>query len=179
MSSFKLTRKQRLALLMQLKSTHNAEVYRRTLALLCLDMGCALVKVASLLHVERHSIQRWILRYKKSRKPSSLLHQMGQGRPSLCTGKVRALLRLTLNHSPLRYGYHTANWTVPLLWDYLTNHDAIEISQRTVRRQLNSLGFVWKRFRYILNPDPDGEKKTAYYYDYQTFSGAKRCFGGR
>jgi hypothetical protein len=35
------------------------------------------------------------------------------------------------------------------------------LSDETIRRELQRLGYVWKRGRYELEPDPEEEKKTA------------------
>ena len=36
----------------------------------------------------------------------------------------------------------------------------VSVTPRTVRRVLQTLGYAWKRPRYLLAPDPDAEKKT-------------------
>ena len=50
--------------------------------------------------------------------------------------------------------------TVPLLQAHLQRCGGRRLSEDTIRRQLDRLGYVWKRFRYVLPPDPEREKKT-------------------
>ena len=52
------------------------------------------------------------------------------------------------------------NWTVPLLRAYFHDQADCWLSEDTIRRQLQRLGYVWKRYRYVLPPDPEREKKT-------------------
>ena len=51
------------------------------------------------------------------------------------------------------------NWTVPLLREYLYDRTSLWLSEDTIRRRLQRLGYVWKRYRYVLPPDPEREKK--------------------
>jgi transposase len=57
-------------------------------------------------------------------------------------------------------GYLGMNWTVPLLQEYLYDQAGCWLSEDSIRRQLQRLGYVWKRYRYVLPPDPEREKKT-------------------
>jgi hypothetical protein len=57
-------------------------------------------------------------------------------------------------------GYDAVNWTVPLLQEHLRTCAGRWLSDDTIRRELDRLGYTWKRFRYVLPPDPEREKKT-------------------
>jgi transposase len=59
---------------------------------------------------------------------------------------------------PERCGYHATHWTVPLLQDQVRLNLGIQCSQVTIWRCLHRLGYVWKRPRYVLVPDPQREK---------------------
>ena len=61
---------------------------------------------------------------------------------------------------PDQLGYLAVNWTVPLLQDHLERACSTRFSDDTIRRALHHLGYVWKRYRYVLDEDPDLEKKT-------------------
>lgn len=74
---------------------------------------------------------------------------------------MRALLRAALGQRPDAAGYPAMNWTVPLLRDYLGRRGGRWLSPDTIRRELDRIGYVWKRFRYVLPADPEAEKKTA------------------
>jgi hypothetical protein len=51
------------------------------------------------------------------------------------------------------------NWTVPLLQEHLSRCTDRWLSDDTIRRELDRLGYVWKRFRSVLPPDSRREKK--------------------
>jgi transposase len=44
----------------------------------------------------------------------------------------------------------------------LASWDGSWLAQDTIRRQLHQLGYVWKRTRYVLPADPEGEKKNGH-----------------
>jgi hypothetical protein len=56
-------------------------------------------------------------------------------------------------------GYPGPNWTIPLLQAYVERCSGQRLSDDTIRRQMRRLDDVWKRFRYVLPPDPEREKK--------------------
>ena len=58
MTKLTLTKKQRRQLERQLKNTHDARLYRRTLAVLEYDRGKSIVEIARTLRVNRRSIYR-------------------------------------------------------------------------------------------------------------------------
>jgi transposase len=84
----------------------------------------------------------------------------GVGRPSLWTEELQALLLTCMQQRPTDLGYAGVSWTVPLLQEQLYRCSGQWLSDDTIRRQLDRLGYVWKRFRYVLPPDPEREKKT-------------------
>ena len=64
-----------------------------------------------------------------------------------------AVLRSAVERPPGDWGYDELEWTVNLLRQHLARWDGRWWSDRTVRRQLHPLGYVWKRPRYVLQPD--------------------------
>lgn len=160
MSEIRLTVAQREALRACLDDPPSTGFYRRAVSLLALDAGQPVVAVAELLGVTRQSIYNWVQAYQQSPRPQTLGDHFGGGRPSLWTEQRQALLEEGLQHRPDELGYIGMNWTVPLLREYLHDQTDVWLSDDTIRRQLDRLGFVWKRFRYVLPPDPEREKKT-------------------
>jgi transposase len=134
--------------------------YRRVLALLALDEGHSVGEVAELLGVSRQSIYNWVQSFEESRRPEVLVDRYGSGRPRLWTRQLERLLQRGLDHRPDDFGYPGMNWTIPLLRAYLYDEAGCWLSEDTIRRQLQRLGYVWKRYRYVLPPDPEREKKT-------------------
>ena len=160
MREIRLTVAQQEALRACLGAPPSTGFYRRALALLALDEGQPVAAVAELLGVTRQSIYNWMQAYQHSPKPETLEDHYGGGRPTLWTEQLQALLEEGLRHWPDELGYTGVNWTVPLLRAYLHDQTGSWLCDDTIRRQLDRLGYVWKRFRYVLPPDPEREKKT-------------------
>jgi transposase len=106
-------------------------------------------------------VQRWIARYRSQPNLEALRHQPGQGRPRRWDPALEARLELALSQRPTDLGYVGTGWTVPLLQQWLAgDRPGPPLSGATLRRRLRERDYVWKRFRYVLNPDPAREKKT-------------------
>lgn len=155
-----LNRWQRQRLEQQLKCAQDARVYRRALAILEVSRGQTISHVARSLGVSRQSIHHWIDSYCEVYDLAALEDDPRSGRPSLWTEDSKAVLRTLLDRSPDEFGYFAVNWTVPLLQEQLEHSTGRHFSDDTIRRGLQSLGYVWKRGRYVLEPDPELEKKT-------------------
>src|SRR3954468_3508198 len=161
MSRLKLTHWQRRRLHQQLKSTSDARTYRRTLAVLELDRGRPAADIAAMLGVTRQSVHNWAAAFVHDPDPSTLWDEGRSGRPALLAEQTDALLPSLMGQSPQDLGYLHTDWTVPLLQQQLEKDLGLRPSDETVRRGLRRLGYVWKRPRYVLDPDPEREKKTA------------------
>lgn len=162
MSRLKLTFWQRRHLERQLEQTRDARLYRRTLALLAFAHGQSAADIATLLRVTRQSISNWIETYTHSGPPAALADDDRHGRPRRLGDDEEAFLRTLLAASPQELDYPDVSWTVPLLQEVLYVGTGRWFGERTVRRTLERLDYVGKRPRYVLAPDPEREKKTAY-----------------
>lgn len=160
MSTVLLTAGQRRRLQLQLRSSADARQCRRLLAVLELDRGQSVARVADLLGTTRQTVYNWAHRFAARPDPAGLGDRYGPGRPSTWTAALRDRLRDCLARRPDQLGYHAANWTVGLLREHLGRRGGPGLSDDTVRRELDRLGYVWKRYRYVLPPDPEREKKT-------------------
>ena len=145
----------------QLVQTDDVRLYRRTLALLMWGRGDAVAEIASLLGVRRQSVYNWIASYQHIPDPARLCDADRPGRPPLWTEETDTLLAELMLVPPDQHGYLAVNWTVPLLQGLLQRQSGAHFSDDTIRRALHRLGYVWKRYRYVLVPDPELEKKTA------------------
>jgi transposase len=160
MSRLSLTSSQRRRLQRQLHHTHDARLYRRTLAILEVSRGQPVAQVAQSLGVTRRSIDYWSEHYREAFDPTALVDDDRPGRPSLWTEDLTALLRtLLVDHAPDQLGYSAVEWTAALLQEHLEHCTGQRLSETTIRRELHGLGYVWKRSRYALAPDPELEKK--------------------
>lgn len=160
MSDSELTAAQRELLRASLDAPPSTGFYRRALALLARDAGQPVAEIAALLGVSRQSVYHWVQAYEQSPRPDTLRDRYSGGRPSLWTRPLERLLRRGLRRRPDDLGYPGMNWTVPLLREYLYDEGGCWLSGDTIRRQLQRFGYVWKRYRYVLPPDPEREKKT-------------------
>jgi transposase len=161
MSKVELTAKQRRTLRSRLRYASDARLYRRLLAILESDRGMSVSEIAELLGVSDQSVYNWIARFRRSRDSSVLSDAPRSGRPPRADEAFDVLLKALLALSPDRLGYHATHWTVPLLQDQLASNTGEHYSPDTIRRRLHRLGYVWKRPRYVLAPDPQREKKTS------------------
>src|SRR4051794_27657203 len=160
MIRFKLTYWQRRRLLGQLRMTTEVRTYRRTLAVLELDRGRSAAEVAEMLGVTRQSVYNWAATFGQAHAPESRADDPRSGRPRLLTEPTEGLLRSLMKQSPQEHDYPDTDWTAPLLQQELARGTGSLPSDDTVRRALRRLGYVWKRPRYVLDPDPEREKKT-------------------
>lgn len=144
----------------QLKTTTDARVYRRTLAILEVARGHSVAEVAKTLRVSRQSVYHWIAAYSQQPDPQTLQDHERSGRPGVWTEERMGLLVALLSTTPDRLGYFAMNWTVPLLLEQMEHRTGQRIGDHTLRRELKRQGYRWKRPRYVLAPDPDREKKT-------------------
>jgi transposase len=161
MSGIRLTAAQRRRLEQQLRDTRDAGLFRRTLAILEAAGGRPVAEVARLLRTSRRSIHYWIAPYDQARDPTCLADRRGGNHPSPWTEELRAALRASLERRPDQFGYQAVEWTVPLLRGHLARCAGQRPSATSIRRQLHESGYVWKRPRYVLDPDPERDKKTA------------------
>jgi transposase len=161
MSELHLTTYQHRRLEAQLRTAHEAGLFRRTLAVLEVARGSPVTEVARLLRTSRVSIYHWVACYARDHDPAALADHRGGNHPSVWTEGLQAALRDCLGQPPDQFGYQAVSWTVGLLQQQLAPVCEGGLSTRTVRRQLDDLGYVWKRPRYVLDPDPERDKKTA------------------
>jgi transposase len=161
MSDRKLTASQRRKVRTKLRQTHDVRLYRRLLALLEFDRGTSVRAIAELLGVSCQSVYNWIARFQEGSDACELSDAPRSGRPPRAGEVVNVLLQTLLILSPDWFGYHATHWTVPLLKNQLRQNTGEQYSSDTIRRRLHELGYVWKRPRYVLAPDPEREKKTS------------------
>ena len=160
MSNLQLTSWQRRRLLRQLEQTDDVRVYQRTLAILEYAQGKSMAAIAPMLRVTRPSVYNWVEAYTHDHDPTALLENERAGRPSLWTEKLRRRLQTLIAQAPDDFGYFAGNGTVALFQEEIEHQTGQPLSDDTLRRELDRWGYVWKRSRYVLEPDPQREKKT-------------------
>lgn len=160
-----LSDRQRDCLLCVLQTTTDAQVCRRSGALLQLDEGRSVGEVAHEFGVTRQTLYNWRKRFEED--GWQLEDAPRCGRPTKWTPQAIADLEDALDRSPREFGFQMVGWTSGLLQTLLKQTHDLEVSQDSVRSKLHELGYVWKRFRYTLRPDPQRVKKTTHPQCYQ------------
>jgi transposase len=158
---FQLNPSERQQLRFISRSSTSASAQKRALALLALERGESIDRIAAFLNVTRQSVSNWrdIWKHRRSQKGASLSDQERTGRPSEWTEDRQAILEALLDRSPDEFGYRARSWTSHLLSNHLSQSLGWGPSGRSVRRELKQLGYVYKRPRYVLEPDPQLTKK--------------------
>lgn len=159
MEGFSLTAEQRRGLQRQLWTAESSRHCCRMVSLLELDSGRPVADVAELFGVSRQTIYNWIESYDTQHQPCDLADRPRSGRPLRWTSEARIVLQESLKGPPDRWGFQAVSWTVPLLQSWLTERTGLQFSESSIRQVLHSLGYTWKRSRYVLEPDPQREKK--------------------
>src|SRR5262249_44495298 len=135
MDSLTLSTWQRRRLEHQLKATHDARLYRRTLAVLEVGCGRPIAEVARTLRVTPRSVYSWVGDYALDHDPAALQGEPRPGRPSLWARAATARLCEPLGRSPQDLGYAAVEWTVPLLQEHLEQGLGQRFADDTSRRE--------------------------------------------
>jgi transposase len=140
-------------------TTHDAARLRRCLALLQLDQGRSVAQAAAELGVPRQSVDHGLDHYRAAPTPRALHDRRGHAHHTAWDEDLLAVLRCALEHSPSPGGYRNWEWTAGVLLEHRARWDGRSWSDTTLRRQLHHGGYVWKRPRYVLLPDPQRARK--------------------
>jgi transposase len=120
--------------------------------------GWSVPQIAQRLDRNEHTIRTWLKAYRRAGL-QGLNNTPQSGRPATLGQRVSAHIEQLLVHSPSHFGYIEDGWTVDLLRDYLAQHQ-IPASDATVRRQLQTGAWVYKRFaKTVPRNAPSAEKK--------------------
>jgi transposase len=118
-----------------------------------------MTEIAGLLAVTRQRVYNWVQAYVRKSDPNALQDVARPGRPRLWTQQRQTLLRSLLETSPDRLGYFGVNGTVPLLQAQSEHTIGQRLSEHTIRGEWARRHYVWKRYRYVLDPQQEQEKK--------------------
>jgi transposase len=130
----------------------DARATRRALALLDLDAGEPVTRVAERYRVSRSTVYEWVARWGDTDRPRDdrLRDADRSGRPPVTRDAAEAALAELMPTAPTDHGYRHPAWTTPLLLAHL-RRQGVEASAATVRRALHRLGYRWKRPRFVLS----------------------------
>jgi len=120
--------------------------------------GWSVPHIAQRLDRNEHTIRTWLKAYQTAGL-QGLQNTSQPGRPATKGQLVTAHLENLLAQSPTHFGYIEDGWTVDLIRHYLAQHTG-DVSDATVRRQLQAGGWVYKRFaKTVPRNAPSREKK--------------------
>ena len=143
------TRHDRRRLTKALAHAPEARLFRRLQAVLFVAEGVSVSEAARRARVDRSTLHRWLGRYLRRRDPADLADAPRAGRPPVAEAITDSAIATLLARDPRREGFPATTWTVPLLTTYLARRSGRQVSARTLRRRLHSLGYRWKRPRYV------------------------------
>lgn len=144
---FKWVDRRRLA--NALKQVEDARSYRRLQAVLLVAKGHNINEVARLSGKRSQTIYNWVNLYLQNHAVESLFDCFRSGRPLSANAVTASRILSALKRDPLRLGYNTTVWTVPVLARHLSQRFGCEISSHTLRRRMKQIGLRWKRPRYV------------------------------
>src|SRR5262249_22060561 len=85
------------------------------------------------------------------RQVEDLQEAARSGRPISAEKITLARIAREFRRDPLRLGYNSVCWTVPLLASHLSKRYGCRISAITLRRRMKEMGLRWKRPRYVFS----------------------------
>jgi transposase len=143
------------------RSAEPSRVVRRALAILALNRGERVEHVARFLATTRQTVTNWRTAWQANPdRSTSLFDREHPGRPPEWTEERQALLEGLLDRLPEQFGYRARSWTAQLLMHTIDQLSGWQPSERSIRMELKNLGYVYKRPRYELEPDPQFAKKS-------------------
>lgn len=132
-----------------LKDAGDKRTFQRVQAVLLVAQGWGLPEVALIVGVSLQAVYTWVIRYLAAHQVSALQDAARSGRPRTAPPITSARILREVRRSPLRLGYRTTVWTVPLLTRHLSRLYHCTLSPYTLRRRMKALGLRCKRPRYV------------------------------
>jgi transposase len=134
----------------------NGRQLKRAQALLWVDDGEPIKRVAERLRIDRQSVYNWIdwINQRQGRVIDRLKDVDRSGRPREKSDVVDEELPQLLVVNPQEYGYRATGWTNQMLRDYIFRQHHLQVSHQTIREGIERAGYRWKRPRYVLSRRP-------------------------
>jgi len=143
-----------------LHQAEEAKVYQRVQAVLLIAQGYSVDEVVRITGSQQRSVYHWVHRYLDHHRVADLYDASRARRPRTAAQITKAHILQELARDPLKLGYNTTIWTVPLLASHLSRRYDAEITPRTLRRRMKEVGLRWKRPRYVyVTKDPNRDQK--------------------
>jgi transposase len=141
----------RLRLAKALKQVTDARTYRRLRAVFLVASSRTMKEVAEIFGLSLPSLYNWVNGYLKGHFVEILSDKPRSGRPLVAGHLTASRIQREVGRDPLRLGYHTTTWTVPLLAKHLGRLYNGTLSPDTLRRRMRKIGLRWKRPRHVFS----------------------------
>jgi transposase len=103
------------------------------------------IEIAEVVHCSPDTVRKTLAFYRAGGRVALRRRQPQRVRPAQRTLAWQKALAEAMAAGPAACGVPRPTWTAPLLASYLTEKTGIAVSERTVRRGLESLGYVCRR----------------------------------
>lgn len=158
MRRVEMTAQQRAEVVAAQRHSRNVRHWKRYQAVLLRANGVPLAVVAQTLGCSRVSVSHWTKAWREA-GVVGVREGVHPGAVRRLDAQAEQRLSEWLTSDPQAAGHAATGWTVPLLQTELAK-GGWQASQRTIRRALHRLGWVWKRPRFVLGrPDPAYQAK--------------------
>jgi transposase len=131
-----------------LKRAVDKRTFQRVQAVLLVVQGRPITEVALIAGVSLQAVYTWVPRYLAAPQVSAPQDAPRSGRPRTAPPITSARILREVRRNPLRLGYRTTVWAVPLLAHRLRRCYQCNLSSYTLRRRMKALGLRCKRPRY-------------------------------
>ncbi|CEK21586.1 transposase [Xenorhabdus nematophila AN6/1] len=141
--------------------TRDKDYSRRLTALLLLNEGVTVTKVAKILHAARSSVNRWVKGFRLYGLEG--LNSLPAGRPAVWDlTPLDNILFFLLQQSPQELGYLRSRWSLELINKTLNELFNISLTSSTLYRYFVQEDIVWRRASpTVKQPDPEYNEKMA------------------
>jgi transposase len=158
MSGLAMTDDQRAELAGAVRTSRTVRHWKRYQAVLLRADGTSVAVVAKTLGCSEDSVTNWTHAW-QAEGLAGVREGPHPGAARRLDPAAEQRVEALLTSDPQTAGYSTTGWTVPLLRTELAR-GGWTASERTLRRTVQRLGWVWKRPKFVLGrPDPAYEAK--------------------
>jgi len=123
--------------------------------------GLSAQKIGKRIKRNAHTVRNWLKRYKAA-GVEGLQSKSSPGRPKDKRDKSKQALEEVLCACPQKFNYPDSVWSVPLIKYHIETKCKLKISEDTVQRALQDLGYSYKRPSKMVSPKaPSADEKRA------------------
>ena len=130
------------------ESNENNKIGVKLYAILQLTKGYSSRSLEEFYRVTHKQICNWADRF-DAEGIAGLRIKQGRGRKPFLTAEQKSELKTHLLESPEKFGYNTANWSGPLVLDFIGKKFAVTYKIAAIYVLLRELGFSFQRAKAV------------------------------